>query len=132
MRPADRGSFFEASTSYPTQLHRRDISPGRRAASHRPTSPLSGLEMASMSNAKTALLTALLLTAPLHAAQAGSIPDLDRETLAPGDGWASLATTAMPQGTTGGSAAAPARVHTVSDRNALVAALNFPDATPKI
>ena len=85
-----------------------------------------------MSNAKTALLTALLLTAPLPAAQAGRIPDLDRETLAPGDGWASLATTALPQGTTGGSAAAATRVHTVSDRNALVAALNFPDATPKI
>ena len=35
-------------------------------------------------------------------------------------------------GTTGGSAADAARVYTVSDRNALVAALAFPDATPKI
>ncbi|MDR7133184.1 pectate lyase [Lysobacter niastensis] len=85
-----------------------------------------------MSKAKTALLTTLLLTAPLPAAQAGRIPDLDRETLASGDGWASLATAALPHATTGGSAATAARVHTVSDRNALVAALNFPDATPKI
>lgn len=53
--------------------------------------------------------------------------DLARETLAPGDGWASAGV-----GTTGGAAAAPARVHVVRTRNELVAALAFPDATPKI
>jgi len=66
------------------------------------------------------------------AVQAGHVPDLSRETLPVGDGWASLPTAALPQGTTGGSVATPARVHTVRDRNALVTALAFPDATPKI
>lgn len=58
--------------------------------------------------------------------------DLGREVLPAGDGWASLPTAALPNGTTGGSAAAPERVHRVRDRNALVAALAFPDSTPKI
>lgn len=54
------------------------------------------------------------------------------EVLPANDGWASLPTAALPQGTTGGSAAAPERVHTVRDRNELVAALAYPDPTPKI
>jgi pectate lyase len=53
--------------------------------------------------------------------------DLGRETLRPGDGWASSST-----GTTGGSAAAPDHVFTVTNRQELVAALAFPDATPRI
>src|SRR5262245_24735249 len=57
---------------------------------------------------------------------------LERQAIAPNDGWASQPTAALPQGTAGGSAADDAHVFTVSDRNALVAALNFPDATPKI
>ncbi|KAF1714090.1 pectate lyase [Pseudoxanthomonas sangjuensis] len=65
---------------------------------------------------------------PLPAAAA----DLGREPLPANDGWASLPTTALPDGTTGGSAATADRVHRVRDRNGLVAALAFPDATPKI
>lgn len=85
-----------------------------------------------MSTRKSVLLSALLLALPVSGTFAGPPADLDRQTLPASDGWASLATTALPQGTIGGSAADAARVHTVSDRNALVAALAFPDATPKI
>lgn len=69
------------------------------------------------------------LTAP---AQASRYSDPARETLPANDGWASLPTEALPQGTTGGSAASAERVHVVHDRNELVAALAFPDSTPKI
>ena len=74
-------------------------------------------------------LAVLLAAAPSLAAPP---PGLERQPIAADDGWAAVPTPALPQGTTGGSAAEPARVHTVSDRNALVAALNFPDPTPKI
>lgn len=74
-------------------------------------------------------LSALLLALPLHA-QAG-VP-LERQAIAGNDGWAALPTASLPRGTLGGAAADAAHVFTVSDRNALVAALNFPDATPKI
>lgn len=81
------------------------------------------------SSALVVLAACSLSSAAVHA---GHVPDLSRETLPVGDGWASLPTSALPQGTTGGSAATVARVHTVRDRNALVAALAFPDATSKI
>jgi pectate lyase len=55
-----------------------------------------------------------------------------REVLPANDGWASVPTATLPQGTTGGSAASTARTHTVSTRKELLAALAFPDATPKI
>lgn len=77
------------------------------------------------------LAVALAYALPL-AALAGEVPDLGREILPANDGWAATPTAALPDGTTGGSAADAAHVFTVSDRNALVAALNFPDATPKI
>lgn len=72
-----------------------------------------------------------LLLVPL-VANAGNLPNLEREAIASGDGWASLPTDALPHGTTGGSSADAARVHTVHDRNELVAALAHPDAVPKI
>src|SRR6266508_2935388 len=65
-----------------------------------------------------------------------SAQDLGRETLPPNDGWASFST-----GTTGGSAATPDHVYTVTNRQELVAALNdgayppsssTPSNTPKI
>ncbi len=84
-----------------------------------------------MSEARTSLLTAALLAA-CATAHAHGVPDVSRQTIAANDGWASMPTTALPNGTTGGSAADAAHVYTVSDRNALVAALAFPDATPKI
>ena len=58
--------------------------------------------------------------------------DLGREVLPARDGWASLPTAALPRGTIGGSDAAPARDVVVTTRDQLVAALAFPDATPKI
>jgi pectate lyase len=81
------------------------------------------------------LLSSLLLCLSSHAAFVAPprLPaNLERATLPPGDGWASSPTAALPNGTTGGSAADAAHVYTVSDRNALVAALAFPDPTPKI
>lgn len=78
----------------------------------------------------TVLASACLAVVPCLAKELQ--PDLGRQPSPAGDGWAALSTPALPQGTTGGSAAAPARVHRVRDRNALVAALAFPDATPKI
>jgi pectate lyase/pectin methylesterase-like acyl-CoA thioesterase len=55
-------------------------------------------------------------------------PGLGREVLPPNDGWAAATT-----GTTGGSAARPENVHTVSTRAQLLAALGDPaDNTPKI
>ena len=82
-----------------------------------------------MRNATTILFSGALLCALASPAQAA---DLGREVLPAGDGWASLPTATLPNGTTGGYAAAPERVHRVYNRNELVAALAFPDATPKI
>src|SRR5512143_730253 len=56
-----------------------------------------------------------------------SAVDLGRETLAPGDGWASSS-----PGTTGGAAADANHVFLVTNRQELVAALNGQDTTPKI
>jgi pectate lyase len=55
-----------------------------------------------------------------------------RHVLSANDGWAATPTTTLPSGTTGGSAAAPERTHVVTNRAELVAALAFPDATPKL
>lgn len=73
------------------------------------------------------LLLAPALAGALAFSCLAAARDLGRETLASNDGWA-----AAGSGTTGGAAAAPERVHTVRTRNELVAALAFPDATPKI
>ncbi|HEU4779987.1 MAG TPA: hypothetical protein VFS58_08910 [Steroidobacteraceae bacterium] len=48
------------------------------------------------------------------------------------DGWASVSTAALPNGTTGGSNAAVERRVVVTNRAQLVAALAYPDATPKV
>jgi pectate lyase len=63
---------------------------------------------------------------------AGAAADPARDVLAPEDGWAGVATPNMPLGTTGGSNAAAARTVTVTNRNELVSALAWPDATPKL
>lgn len=77
-----------------------------------------------------ALMVACSLLSMPTAASAGR--DIERETIAPGDGWASLPTDALPNGTTGGAAADTAHVFTVRDRNQLVAALAYPESIPKI
>lgn len=53
--------------------------------------------------------------------------DLGREVLPPNDGWA-----AEGSGTTGGAAASPDHVYSVTNRSELVAALDKASATPKI
>jgi pectate lyase len=58
--------------------------------------------------------------------------DPGREVLAPNDGFAAMPTAALPLGTTGGSNASTARTVTVATRGELVAALKYPDPTPKI
>jgi pectate lyase len=58
--------------------------------------------------------------------------DPGREPLPSNDGWASVPTAALPQGTTGGSSAVAGRTVTVTNRRELVAALAWPDATPKL
>src|SRR5690349_12822180 len=63
---------------------------------------------------------------------AGPPADPAREVLPPGDGWASQPSTALPLGTTGGSNASVSRTVTVTNRNELVAALAWPDPTPKL
>jgi pectate lyase len=74
---------------------------------------------------------ALLFTACSVAGLANA-RDLGREVLPANDGWASTPTAALPAGTTGGSLATSDWVRTVRDRNELVAALAYPNATPKI
>lgn len=65
-------------------------------------------------------------------ASANAQAALDRQAIPTDDGWAAVPTGALPNGTTGGSLATTDRVHVVSDRNALVAALAYPSAVPKI
>ena len=77
-------------------------------------------------------LTCIALTASTSTvlAQAGLIqnaPDLGHSTLASNDGWAATA-----PGTTGGSAALPANIYTVTTWAQLVAALNNKSAVAKI
>jgi pectate lyase len=82
------------------------------------------------------LLLCAVCTVPLGStinarAQAGPFQnppaDLATQVLAANDGWA-----AMSPGTTGGSAALPANIYTVSTMAQLAAALNNKSATPKI
>lgn len=68
----------------------------------------------------------------LGAGMAATPPDIGREVLAPNDGFASLPTAALPHGTTGGSAASASRTVIITTRNELVAALRYPDPTPKL
>lgn len=81
----------------------------------------------------TAACVAALVAVPAATATAtamagpGKNTTLGRATLPAGDGWGSATT-----GTTGGSAADDAHVHTVRNRKELVAALAGGDATPKI
>lgn len=58
--------------------------------------------------------------------------DPGREGLPANDGWAAVPTATLPQGTTGGSQATAARTHIVTSRKELLAALAFPDPTPKL
>ncbi|MET9437327.1 polysaccharide lyase family 1 protein [Streptomyces sp. NPDC006551] len=71
--------------------------------------------------------TALVLTVTGPAATAGAAPDPARRTLPAGDGWASEGT-----GTTGGAAAVPSRVFTVTTWEELRAALAVPGTEPRI
>jgi pectate lyase len=68
----------------------------------------------------------------IGASRAAVPPETARETLAPDDGWGSVPTGELPQGTTGGASASAARTVTVSSRRELIAALAWPDASPKL
>jgi len=69
----------------------------------------------------------------LGTAWAASPPgDPGREIIAANDGWAAFPTADLPQGTTGGSSAPASRVVTVTNRKELVAALAYPDPSPKV
>jgi pectate lyase len=59
-------------------------------------------------------------------------PDAARTYIPPNDGFGSFGTSALPQGTIGGSNAAPSRIVTVTNRKELLAALAWPDPTPKL
>jgi pectate lyase len=63
-----------------------------------------------------------------------AVPPADpgRETLPANDGWGSVPNETLAQGTTGGSAATAARTVTVTNRKELLAALAWPDPTPKL
>ncbi|GII55113.1 pectate lyase [Planotetraspora thailandica] len=80
---------------------------------------------------KALILLAAALTMAAHASPADASTagrgkpvavELGRQVLPHGDGWASAGT-----GTTGGAAAPPGNVHTVTDRDELAAALASPD-----
>ena len=58
--------------------------------------------------------------------------DSGREILGVNDGWGSVPTASLGMGTTGGSAASAARTVTVTSRKELVAALAYPDPSPKL
>jgi len=69
----------------------------------------------------------------LGTARAATPPiDGGREILGANDGWGSVPTAALAMGTTGGSAASAARTVTVTSRKELIAALAYPDPTPKL
>jgi pectate lyase len=69
----------------------------------------------------------------LGTAMAAAPPgDPGREILPGNDGWASVPAATLPHGTTGGASATAARTVTVTNRKELVAALAWPDATPKL
>jgi pectate lyase len=96
-----------------------------------PCTSLIDKEQQTMRTLKASIIVICMIAV---IAATGSAPtsgrrDLGRETLAPNDGWASLA-----PGTTGGAAAADDHVYTVHNRKELVAALNDgaypPPSTP--
>jgi len=58
--------------------------------------------------------------------------DGGREILAANDGWGSVPTASLGMGTTGGSTASAARTVTVTSRKELIAALAYPDPSPKL
>jgi len=76
----------------------------------------------------TGFMSIGFLTPGLAAAPA----DPGREVLPINDGFAAVLTSVLPLGTTGGSNATAARTVTVTNRNELVAALKYPDPTPKL
>jgi pectate lyase len=86
------------------------------------------------SKLKIALASVVSIGFPLCllAAAAAPGPDAGRDVLETDDGWASVPGATLPLGTTGGSNAAAGRTHTVTNRAELIAALRYPDPTPKL
>lgn len=65
-------------------------------------------------------------------AAAPPFPEAGREVLPADDGFAAAPTAELPLGTTGGSNAGPSRTAIVTNRAELIAALRYPDSTPKL
>jgi len=84
------------------------------------------------STGKALISTGLLSIGFLAPGLAAAPADPGREILAARDGFAAVPTVALPLGTTGGANATAARTVTVSSRSELVAALKYPDPTPKL
>jgi pectate lyase len=86
-----------------------------------------------MNSAGLALIRTGLLSIGFLAPGGAAAPPHPRPAVqGPNDGVAAPPTTALPLGTTGGSNASAARTVTVTNRKELVAALRYPDATPKL
>ncbi len=58
--------------------------------------------------------------------------DPGREIIPPNDGFAATPIAVLPLGTTGGTNATAPRTVTATNRSELIAALNYPDASPKL
>jgi pectate lyase len=86
------------------------------------------------SKLKIALASVMSIGFPtlLLAAAAGTGPDGGRDVIATDDGWGAAPGATLPLGTTGGSNAAAGRTLNVTNRSELLAALKYPDPTPKL
>jgi pectate lyase len=67
-----------------------------------------------------------------NASAAAPAAERARAALRANDGWGAVPVAALPLGTTGGSQADAAHTHTVTNRRELLAALSYPDPTPKL
>jgi pectate lyase len=86
------------------------------------------------SKLKIALASVMSIGFPtlLLSAAAGTGPDGGRDVIATDDGWGAAPGATLPLGTTGGSNAAAGRTLNVTNRSELLAALKYPDPTPKL
>ncbi|MGW3665783.1 pectate lyase family protein [Streptomyces sp. NPDC005141] len=99
----------------------------RKWHAHATWNATAGRRAAALMGCTALVLAATGTTAQARAQSQPQSRELGRQTLAAGDGWASEGT-----GTTGGSAAEPAQVHTVTNWAEFRAALAADGSAPKI
>ena len=85
-----------------------------------------------LSTGRVLLTAGFLSIGFLRPGSAAAPADPGRETLPADDGFAATPAPSLPLGTTGGHDAAASRTVTVTTRKELVAALAYPDPTPKL